>query len=1268
MGESNAAPLALVAHQKVWAQVAGSGKYTWEKAEVVSWSAQQATVQLEATGKEVQVPSASCFLRNTEDATFENAQSDLTQMDYLNLPCILDTLKARYEGGSIYTASQSILISINPFKRLPLYTPSVMKAYLQENHKDPHVYVIARDAFHHMRREDKRQSILVSGESGAGKTEATKVVMQFLAFMGHSVAGDTHSGDGATGKVDAEKKVLQSNPVLEAFGNAKTSRNDNSSRFGKYIEMFFNKAGTITCARIRTYLLERSRLVQIRSPERSYHIFYQVCASAKTRERYDLDEASKFHYLGQSNCTTISVDDEAELQITEQALSDVGFSEEEQEAILRVVAIILHLGNVQFERNSEDQETATFTGASAKHVDKVAELLGLDRALLSKVLGTRRIVTRSESITKAFNVDEAVQNRDTLTKLLYVSLFDYLVARLNVAIGLESADMRSTSAMQSIGILDIYGFESFKLNSLEQLCINLTNEHLQQHFNAHVLKSQQDEYTEEKIEWSYVSFVDNQDVLELIQQAPDGVLPLLDEQCRLPSGTDKGYIENLKARLGKHPRFSFAKRDPNAFNITHFAGDVTYSGISFLEKNKDYVIPEHMELLGDCGFELVKSFQQQPDSNKQTDGSPQRTGRQFSSVTNRFQKELLQLVHDLTQTDPHYIRCVKPNELSAPMVFSADYIADQLRCGGVLEAVRVLQAGFPTKRTYEAFCQAYYKLINLQALAPPRNYELNKKMTTQILHKQGITDYQLGLTKVFLRAGQLAALETRKRHLLNESATVIQRHVRGFVQRQRYKVMCSSALIIQKCYRGMQGRHAASARRAEVEDARRREHATNIIIKWVRMWRVRRTFMELRNAAIVFQKFARRRREMLAYQKVLAESQQLSSLVEAKLILEARVEEWRNKAQQEATRNASLEAQMASLQAAAAASQSAALISSLPTDSPSTYAESGAISPDGTDNVHLRKRIALLENALIQANGSAQEAAKAAQNAAEAAMMAAEAADEISMEYSDDEYYDEEYESGSVSASEVSSKSGSTQRTGSFIHPSSATKKSSSSRRTSAVSRIVARFRWRLAITTVSKLQVKMKLNSVLDKNNSPRTPLIHSLGALVTLLGNSSAGDLAFEENMNNLVSKASKIQTISSSLKPPGDADGDMSTRSNGSLNEEEARRRVEAALEEKRKADEDWQQTLANIRNKRRARRDSMKKSSGAYQPASATPTDFDTLLSNGTLTPIPASPASSTSSQVSDNSQNTPSSARLLDVFDESTPPNHSSSITSHIAVE
>ena len=301
-----------------------------------------------------------------------------------------------------------------------------------------------------------------------------------------------------------------------------------------------------------------------------------------------------------------------------------------------------------------------------------------------------------------------------------------------------------------------------------------------------IRQSQQEEYREEQIKWSYVSFIDNQDVLEMIQQGPDGVLPLLDEQCRLPSGTDKGYVENLKTRLANHPRFSFAKKDPNAFNISHFAGDVTYSGISFLEKNKDYVIQEHMELIGSCEVSLMKSFQVSENS-KQSDGSPARTGRQFSSVTNRFQKELLQLVGDLAQTDPHYIRCVKPNEMSAPMVFSGTYIADQLRCGGVLEAVRVLQAGFPTKRTYRAFCQAYYKLLDLQALAPMSEDEANnKQMTVQILKAMAIHDYQLGRTKVFLRAGQLASLETRKRHLLNESATVIQRHARGFLARQRY--------------------------------------------------------------------------------------------------------------------------------------------------------------------------------------------------------------------------------------------------------------------------------------------------------------------------------------------------------------------------------------------------------------------------------------------------------------------------------------------------
>ncbi|VAH78304.1 unnamed protein product [Triticum turgidum subsp. durum] len=444
---------------------------------------------------------------------------DMTRLSYLHEPGVLDNLAVRYAKNIIYTYTGNILIAINPFQRLPnLVDVQTMEKYKGANlgDLDPHVFAIADVSYRQMMNEGKSNSILVSGESGAGKTETTKLLMRYLAFLG---------GRSGTGGRTVEQQVLESNPVLEAFGNAKTVRNNNSSRFGKFVELQFDKSGKISGAAIRTYLLERSRVCQTSSPERNYHCFYFLCsAPSEDIKKYKLGDPSSFHYLNQSSCIRVDgINDAEEYLATRNAMDMVGITEEEQEAIFRVVAAVLHLGNISFAKGTEADSSVIKDAKARFHLNTAGELLMCDCEKLENALIKREINTPEGVITTTVGPNSATVSRDGFAKQIYSRLFDWLVNRINASIG------QDPNSDKLIGVLDIYGFESFKTNSFEQLCINFTNEKLQQHFNQNVFKMEQEEYTREQINWSYIEFVDNQDVLDLIEKKPGGIIALLDE-------------------------------------------------------------------------------------------------------------------------------------------------------------------------------------------------------------------------------------------------------------------------------------------------------------------------------------------------------------------------------------------------------------------------------------------------------------------------------------------------------------------------------------------------------------------------------------------------------------------------------------------------------------------------------------------------------------------------------------------------------------------
>ncbi|XP_019056780.1 PREDICTED: myosin-16 isoform X2 [Tarenaya hassleriana] len=811
-----AANIAVDSH--VWVE---DTEIAWTDGVVLNIKGDEAEVKT-GDGKEVVANLSRLYPKDVE-APAEGVE-DMTKLSYLHEPAVLHNLATRYEIDEIYTYTGNILIAINPFQGLPhLYGVDIMEKYREASFKDtsPHVFAIGGVAFREMVNEGRNKSILVSGESGSGKTETTKMLMRYLAYLGGHAAAE-----GRT----VEKQVLESNPVLEAFGNAKTVKNNNSSRFGKFVEIQFDDLGQISGAAIRTYLLERSRVCQISDPERNYHCFYLLCAAPpQDIERYKLGDPKSFRYLNQSSCYELDgVNDAQEYLATRRAMNVVGISENEQDAIFRVVAAILHLGNIEFSKGEEADSSFLKDEQSAFHLQMTSELLMCDPLAIEDALCKRMMVTPEEVIKRSLDPHGAAISRDGLAKTIYSRLFDWLVDKINVSIGQDPHSRRL------IGVLDIYGFESFKTNSFEQFCINYTNEKLQQHFNQHVFKMEQDDYQKEEIDWSYVEFVDNQDVVDLIEKKPGGIIALLDEACMLPKSTPETFSEKLYQTFKDHKRFVKPKLTRSDFTIAHYAGDVQYQSDQFLDKNKDYVVPEHQDLLSASKCSFVSGLF--PPLSREGSKSSK-----FSSIGARFKLQLMQLMEILNSTEPHYIRCVKPNNVLQPAVFENANVLHQLRSGGVLEAIRVKCAGYPTNRTFIEF------LNRFTILAPEilkGEYEENVACKW-ILEKVGLTGYQVGQTKVFLRAGQMAELDVHRTRVLGESARIIQRQVKTHLTRKDFILMRRASVRIQTSWRGKLAR--------KIYRDMKREAAAMKIQKNLRRQLATRAYTNTKSSAITLQ-------------------------------------------------------------------------------------------------------------------------------------------------------------------------------------------------------------------------------------------------------------------------------------------------------------------------------------------------------------------------------------------------------------------------------
>ncbi|KMZ61687.1 putative Myosin XI [Zostera marina] len=792
----------------------------WIDGDVVEVQGAELTVKC-SNGKTVKTNASKVHHKDTEVP--EGGVDDMTKLAYLHEPGVLQNLKSRYFMNEIYTYTGNILIAVNPFMRLPqLYENNVMQQYkgVAIGELSPHPYAIADAAYRLMINDRVSQSILVSGESGAGKTESTKQLMRYLAYMGGRSSSEGRS---------VEQQVLESNPVLEAFGNAKTVRNNNSSRFGKFVELQFDDRGRISGAAIRTYLLERSRVCQVSDPERNYHCFYMLCsAPSEDVKKYKLDDAKKYHYLNQSNCIKLDqINDAKEYIETKRAMDIVGISGDEQDGIFRVVAAILHLGNVEFSKGNEADSSVPKDDKSRFHLKSASEMFMCDQKALEDSLCKRVMVTRDETITKNLDPRAASLNRDALAKTVYSRLFDWLVTRLNSSIG------QDPQSKILIGVLDIYGFESFKTNSFEQFCINLTNEKLQQHFNQHVFKMEQEEYTKEEINWSYIDFVDNQDILDLIEKKPGGIIALLDEACMFPRSTYNTFVQKLYQTFKDHKRFTKPKLSQSDFTICHYAGDVTYQTELFLDKNKDYVVAEHHDLLNASHCSFVSSlFPPLEDSSRSS---------KFSSIGTRFKQQLQSLLETLNATEPHYIRCIKPNNLLKPSIFENANVFQQLRCGGVMEAIRISCAGYPTRRTFHEFINRF-SILAPEVLTGIRDDIAASKKLLEVANLKGC---QIGKTKVFLRAGQMAELDTKRTEVLGISATVIQKKARSHAARKSFSFLKKSAIQMQSTCRGQIARH--------IYQNLRRQTASTKIQSYMRMHFKRVSYKQLWSCSIVIQ-------------------------------------------------------------------------------------------------------------------------------------------------------------------------------------------------------------------------------------------------------------------------------------------------------------------------------------------------------------------------------------------------------------------------------
>ncbi|XP_049629050.1 unconventional myosin-VIIb [Suncus etruscus] len=731
---------------------------------------------------------------------------DMIRLGDLNEAGMVHNLLIRYKEHKIYTYTGSILMAVNPFQTLPLYTLEQVQLYYNRHIGElpPHVFAIADNCYFNMKRNKKDQCCVISGESGSGKTETTKLILQFLA----TVSGQ-HSW--------IEQQVLEANPILEAFGNAKTIRNDNSSRFGKYIDIYFNASGVIESARIEQFLLEKSRVCRQAPEERNYHIFYSMLngMSAEEKKLLSLGTPSEYYYLTMGNCTSCEgLNDAKDYAHVRSAMKILMFSDSENWDLSKLLAAILHLGNVKFMAAVfENLDSSDVMDTPAFGI--VMKLLEVQYQDLRDCLIKHSIIVRGELVIRPLNITQAADRRDAFVKGIYGHLFLWIVKKINAAI-FKPPEKDPQNVRRAIGLLDIFGFENFQKNSFEQFCINFANEHLQQFFVHHVFNMEQEEYRSENIAWDYIHYTDNRPTLDLLALKPMNIISLLDEESRFPQGTDITMLQKLNNVHANNKAFLQPRNiHDTRFGIAHFAGKVYYEVEGFLEKNRDVLSSDILTLTYSSKNKFLKQIFNVESTEtklsnrtifkahrgnqlfKSTDASKQR-----STLAGQFKQSLDQLMKILNNGQPYFIRCIKPNEYKKPLLFDRELCLQQLRYSGMMETVHIRKSGFPIRYTFEEFSHRFRVL--LPTVQSRQLRDKFRQMTLRIAEMWLGTDkdWKVGKTKIFLKNNQDTLLEIQRSQALDRAAISIQRVLRGYKYRQEFLKKRQAAKTIQAMWRG----------------------------------------------------------------------------------------------------------------------------------------------------------------------------------------------------------------------------------------------------------------------------------------------------------------------------------------------------------------------------------------------------------------------------------------------------------------------------------
>ncbi|XP_011781459.1 PREDICTED: unconventional myosin-Ia isoform X1 [Colobus angolensis palliatus] len=752
---------------------------------------------------------------------------DLVLLEPLVEESLLQNLQLRYESKEIYTYIGNVVISVNPYQQLPIYGPEFIAKYRDYTFYElkPHIYALANVAYQSLRDRDRDQCILITGESGSGKTEASKLVMSYVAAI---------CGKGE--QVNSVKEqLLQSNPVLEAFGNAKTIRNNNSSRFGKYMDIEFDFKGSPLGGVITNYLLEKSRVVKQLKGERNFHIFYQLLAGADAQLLKALKlerDTTGYAYLNQEVSRVDGLDDASSFRAVQSAMAVIGFSEEEIQQVLEVTSMVLKLGNVLVADEFQANGTPASGIRDGRGVREIGETVGLNSEELERALCSRTMETAKEKVVTTLNVMQAQYARDALAKNVYSRLFDWIVNRINESIKVGIGEKKKV-----MGVLDIYGFEILEDNSFEQFVINYCNEKLQQVFIEMTLKEEQEEYKREGIPWTKVDYFDNGIICNLIEHNQRGILAMLDEECLRPGVvSDSTFLAKLNQLFSKHGHYE-SKVTQNAqhqydhtmglscFRICHYAGKVTYNVTNFIDKNNDLLFRDLSQAMWKAQHPLLRSLFPEGNPKQASLKRPPTAGAQFKS-------SVAILMKNLYSKNPNYIRCIKPNEHQQRGQFSSDLVATQARYLGLLENVRVRRAGYAHRQGYGPFLERY-RLLSRSTW--PHWNGGDREGVEKVLGELSMSSGELafGKTKIFIRSPKtLFYLEEQRRLRLQQLATLIQKIYRGWRCRTHYQLMRKSQILISAWFRGnMQKKHYGKIKASVL-----------LIQAFVRGWKARKNY------------------------------------------------------------------------------------------------------------------------------------------------------------------------------------------------------------------------------------------------------------------------------------------------------------------------------------------------------------------------------------------------------------------------------------------